>query len=265
MTDSDDDHDFCSPSTTNNDGHDGDKLARKGFCGLHRINQIFNMASLRSSSLPKTIIRSLNPCRQRSLRYSTSHNHPPTHGRVHVQHGRIKGSHAFTVALSASCLAFTLGALYPPSIATLISPRPAPGPPDPSHPSSKDYVEDLEQQLQNLSLLEKVRASPDANAWYETRPYEHVPEEHRVNSLTAGTLRGPGKLALLPLLRAKTDETESITFMHFGRGLCGHDGIVHGGLIATILDESLGRQVCSAHIFGPITSPYLLLKKKLGD
>ena len=60
-----------------------------------------------------------------------------------------------------------------------------------------------------------------------------------------GALRGPGKLAVPPLLRVKHDETESIAILHFGRGLCGHDGIIHGGLIATVLDEGLGRLVSS--------------------
>jgi acyl-coenzyme A thioesterase PaaI-like protein len=28
-----------------------------------------------------------------------------------------------------------------------------------------------------------------------------------------------------------------------GRALCGHDGIIHGGLIATVFDETLARNV----------------------
>ena len=93
-------------------------------------------------------------------------------------------------------------------------------------------------------MLKKLREDPDAKDWYETRPYMHIPEERRGNSLTAGALRGPGKLALPPLLRVKDDESETVGIVHFGRGLCGHDGIVHGGLIATVFDESLGRLVC---------------------
>jgi acyl-coenzyme A thioesterase PaaI-like protein len=34
-----------------------------------------------------------------------------------------------------------------------------------------------------------------------------------------------------------------VIIVHVGRGLCGHDGIVHGGLLATLLDEGLGRTV----------------------
>jgi uncharacterized protein (TIGR00369 family) len=63
----------------------------------------------------------------------------------------------------------------------------------------------------------------------------------RANKLTAGSLRGPGKLALFPLARVKKDESEAVVFVHLGRGLCGHDGIVHGGLLATLLDEALAR------------------------
>jgi acyl-coenzyme A thioesterase PaaI-like protein len=31
--------------------------------------------------------------------------------------------------------------------------------------------------------------------------------------------------------------------VHMGRALCGHDGIIHGGLIATVFDETLARNV----------------------
>ena len=101
----------------------------------------------------------------------------------------------------------------------------------------------MEQKLQTLPALKALRNREDADEWYEARPYQSYPEERRVNSLTAGALRGPGKLALLPLIRAKKDESESYVFLHLGRGLCGHDGIIHGGLLATLLDESLGRMV----------------------
>ena len=44
-------------------------------------------------------------------------------------------------------------------------------------------------------------------------------------------------------MRAKKDETGSILFAHVGRGSCGHDGIIHEGLLATLLDESLAGTV----------------------
>jgi len=89
--------------------------------------------------------------------------------------------------------------------------------------------------------LKEHRASTNPSEWYETRPYISLPEERKVNSLTAGALRGPGKLAVVPLVRARKDESEAVIFTHFGRGLCGHEGLIHGGLLATVLDECLGR------------------------
>ncbi|KAI6124516.1 HotDog domain-containing protein [Pisolithus croceorrhizus] len=138
--------------------------------------------------------------------------------------------------------AYTAGAVAPHPIFAFIAPRPAPGPPaDPGSPESIAYAASLEEALQSLPLLNSLRSQPDADQWYEARPYKRFPEERRVNNLTAGALRGPGKLGNIPLVRSKLDESEAIGFVHVGRGLCGHDGIVHGGLLATLLDESLAR------------------------
>ncbi|KAG1776317.1 HotDog domain-containing protein [Suillus placidus] len=151
--------------------------------------------------------------------------------------------HLRTLALGSSVAVtgYALGAFYPHPYITFISPRPAPAPPDPDSPQSIIYTAALEQTLQTLPLLTSHRAQPDAHEWYETRPYVNYAEQLRVNSLTAGALRGPGKLALPPLVRARKDESEAVVIVHVGRGVCGHDGIIHGGLLATILDESLAR------------------------
>jgi len=65
------------------------------------------------------------------------------------------------------------------------------------------------------------------------------------HSLTSSILRGPGMLAVPPLAFVRTDESEAVLILHMGRSLCGHDGIVHGGMIATVFDEALGRNVSS--------------------
>jgi len=129
---------------------------------------------------------------------------------------------------------------YPPQPLTYISPRlSSPPPTDPS----VAHITRLELELQSLPILVSHRSKTDASEWYETRPYRDLPEDRRANNLTAGALRGSGKLALAPLVRVRKDETESLVFVHVGKGLCGHDGIVHGGLLATLLDEGMGRTV----------------------
>ncbi|KAJ7111630.1 HotDog domain-containing protein [Mycena crocata] len=138
--------------------------------------------------------------------------------------------------------AYLLGAVFPPSPISLLYPQPAPPPPsDATSTESLAYTAALEAELQTLPMLQAHRAQPDAGEWYETRPHEGIPDSVRVNKLTSGTLRGPGKLALFPLARVRKDESAAEIYIHLGRGLCGHDGIVHGGLLATLLDEALGR------------------------
>ncbi|KAH9943962.1 Thioesterase/thiol ester dehydrase-isomerase [Amylocystis lapponica] len=153
----------------------------------------------------------------------------------------LKYLRALSAAASVALTAYTLGSLYPPTLATYISPRPAAPPPHPDDPASLAYLAALEDELQRLPALAALRARADAAEWYEARPYERLPEERRVHSLTAGALRGPGRLALTPLVRCRRDSTESWYFVHVGRSVCGHEGIVHGGLLATMLDEMLGR------------------------
>jgi len=64
-----------------------------------------------------------------------------------------------------------------------------------------------------------------------------------VNNLTAGALHGPGKLVLYYLIWAKKDGSERAVFLHLGRDVCILDVILHGGLLATPLDETLVRTV----------------------
>jgi hypothetical protein len=152
---------------------------------------------------------------------------------------------AVSSALALGTTAYALGSIYPPSVVTLLFPRPTVPHPPAHTPEALAYTESLEQELHALPTLAELRAAPDAAEWYECRPYQTITEQQSRHSLTSGALRGPGRLALPPLVRAKRDESEAVVIMHLGRGLCGHEGIVHGGLLATLLDESLGRLVCT--------------------
>jgi len=92
-----------------------------------------------------------------------------------------------------------------------------------------------------LSSSDDPKTTVAIPKWKESRPYANYPEEKRIHSLTAGTLAGPGKLAVPPLVFSTRDDSESIIILHLGRSMCGHDGIIHGGLVGTVLDETLAR------------------------
>lgn len=42
-----------------------------------------------------------------------------------------------------------------------------------------------------------------------------------------------------PVMFYNKTYTELTSVVHLGENMCGHDGIIHGGLAATILDEAL--------------------------
>ncbi|KAI7130118.1 thioesterase family protein [Hortaea werneckii] len=77
----------------------------------------------------------------------------------------------------------------------------------------------------------------------ESRPHLKIPESMRPHNLTGGTLLGDDKIVVPPLMFADKDAAlptlTSISYL--GPALCGHPGIVHGGLLATMLDEGLAR------------------------
>lgn len=99
--------------------------------------------------------------------------------------------------------------------------------------------------------LPSLSTSPGHKPHYvASRPYRNYPPSKLLHSLTAGTLRGPGRFAVPPLVLTKTEAGakadgghagDCYIFLHVGRSLCGYDGIVHGGLLATICDEALAR------------------------
>lgn len=68
-----------------------------------------------------------------------------------------------------------------------------------------------------------------------------IPERYRSHNLTAGTLAGPGRLVVPPLVFAEEGGKSLVSIAYLGSELCGHPGIIHGGLMATMLDEGLAR------------------------
>jgi adenylylsulfate kinase len=66
-----------------------------------------------------------------------------------------------------------------------------------------------------------------------------IPEPFKKQSLTAGILQGPNKLVVPPITWRDGEGKELAAVFFIGKHLCGHPGIVHGGLLATIFDEGL--------------------------
>ncbi|CED82651.1 Uncharacterized conserved protein [Phaffia rhodozyma] len=200
-------------------------------------------------SLSRTIRSSVTPrLSPHSFRFTSTHRTPSGahHGHeTHRTHHRPSGGKKAFDALAKTLLfgtfaisVYTLGALYPPDLATFISPRSAPASPHLHSEEGKEHTEEIEVTLKSLPIVKEYAVK---EGWYTCRPYATMDPAKIHHSLTAGTLRGPGRLAVPPLVFAKEDESEAVIVLHLGRSLCGHDGIVHGGMVGVVLDEATGR------------------------
>lgn len=100
----------------------------------------------------------------------------------------------------------------------------------------------LEAQLDAHPFVQELR-SPAGRARLpvEQRPMLRMPSFMARHSLTASTLSGLDLVAVPPRQWTDGRGRELVQIWHLGPGLCGHPDIVHGGFVATMLDESLAR------------------------
>ncbi|KAJ5620498.1 hypothetical protein N7510_004482 [Penicillium lagena] len=101
-----------------------------------------------------------------------------------------------------------------------------------------DATQEIDDYIRTHPVAEALRANPD---FTESRPHLKFPEALRERSLTAGTLAGPNKIVVPPYVFNERGGKSMVSLMYLGSDICGHPGIVHGGLLATLLDEGLAR------------------------
>jgi len=101
-----------------------------------------------------------------------------------------------------------------------------------------DISAEIENFINNHHLVRELRANPDLS---ESRPHMKIPEPLRPHTLTGGILSGPGKIVVPPFSWSEKGGKSLVSVVYLGEDLCGHPGIVHGGLLATLLDEGLAR------------------------
>ncbi|KAK0703841.1 Adenylylsulfate kinase-domain-containing protein [Lasiosphaeria miniovina] len=101
-----------------------------------------------------------------------------------------------------------------------------------------DDAQTKEDFINSHPLTASLRESP---ALIESRPHMKIPPSWRKHNLTGGTLVGPGKVTIPPFSWSAQDGSSYVQISHVGTDLCGHMGIIHGGFLATMLDEGLAR------------------------
>ncbi|KAH0544998.1 hypothetical protein FGG08_000924 [Glutinoglossum americanum] len=106
-----------------------------------------------------------------------------------------------------------------------------------SQPADETSLE-IEQYINEHPVALTLRANPD---FTESRPTLKLSKVFRAHNLTAGVLAGPGKIAVPPITWSEKGGKSFVALSYLGPDLCGHPGVIHGGLLATMLDEGLAR------------------------
>lgn len=101
-----------------------------------------------------------------------------------------------------------------------------------------ELTREINEHIKNCATAQELRNNPD---WIESRPHVKIPAEIRQHNLTAGTLAGPDMVPAPPLLFNRKDGAAMFCIFYVGNKLSGHPGVVHGGFLATMLDEGLAR------------------------
>ncbi|CUS06919.1 unnamed protein product [Tuber aestivum] len=95
----------------------------------------------------------------------------------------------------------------------------------------------FERAADNNATVKILRSNPD---YEEMNPWNTLTDERREKILTAGLLAGNGKIQYIRVWVNRNDGS-TVLVLGLGRKLTGYPGTIHGGLIATIIDEALGR------------------------
>jgi acyl-coenzyme A thioesterase PaaI-like protein len=141
-------------------------------------------------------------------------------------------------ATSLGVLTFTLGAT------SLKSVLPGTGPIDCSPLHAHDSPHNLPALHAGASVLsrnatyQRLLASDEWTLIPDVA--ETLPLHVRVTKLMSGTLRGHRKITANVLFVHK-DGLRTVSLLRIGNALCGHPNVVHGGVLATVADEALGR------------------------
>ncbi|KAI9642061.1 hypothetical protein NHQ30_009932 [Ciborinia camelliae] len=120
-------------------------------------------------------------------------------------------------------------------VSLVLSPPPLP---EPSSASDELMTSWLHAQASKLPLVQSLTEDP---IWQSWDAYSTFTPEERPHRLTTGPLGGSRSLGGYQRVFYNPTTGEFITIVYLGGAIAGWPGVVHGGLIATIMDESLGR------------------------
>lgn len=121
----------------------------------------------------------------------------------------------------------------------------------------------LEYELKHLPIYERLAHPRIGENWIKLESWENLDrnvldnkeviskvkkqKEYSKPSLPTKTLAQPGGICIRPVIFYNVDTGEGVTIVHAGYRLCGYPFIVHGGILATLLNETFKRNASLSH------------------
>ncbi|EXJ77815.1 hypothetical protein A1O3_08974 [Capronia epimyces CBS 606.96] len=107
--------------------------------------------------------------------------------------------------------------------------------------TEEEVVEGRLQAAVVKSVTRQKFEAENKNMATRTRTLLKVSASALPSHLTASTLSGPSRISVPPIVLIDETAGSLLAFYHLGPQLSGHVGLVHGGFLAVLLDECMGR------------------------
>ncbi|KAJ2769033.1 hypothetical protein IWQ56_002710 [Coemansia nantahalensis] len=109
-------------------------------------------------------------------------------------------------------------------------------------PALEDEVDDTQATTDAMLATAAARECLDNPDEWKRTPY-HLPtlRQGPEPPFHQGTMVGPDKIGAEPVVFMNRDLKQFVVIVPIGKLLCGHEGIVHGGVQATLFDEITAR------------------------
>lgn len=120
-------------------------------------------------------------------------------------------------------------------MAIMIAP---PAMPDPGSPEDLLLINDIQSRASKIPIVQQLSSSPEWNSW---DAYNGFDATRKDRNFTAGVLDGARAIGAYQRIWWNERTGEVVSVIWIGGSVSGWPGVTHGGLLATILDESLGR------------------------
>lgn len=130
---------------------------------------------------------------------------------------------------------------------------------DENSPYNKNVLPlQLEYRLKNLPIYQQLAHPSKSDEWLKLSSWENLDRNvleltgltsdaisdeaaYDQHSMTDHTLAKPGGILIKPVTFYNVKSDESVSIFHVGYKLCGYPLLVHGGMIATMLNEAFKR------------------------